>query len=185
MKWAEYWEFLDDYTDFTTVEGLDKLESFLKRKQEETDRGLPVYEESSMAVCGSTSDSTVHEESLSQDDSLGDLNQQFHKLKLTSPDQTLSSTPTRKNREAAAPLLDDPFQVHKFGNSTMPNSFAQKKPAALPVTISNGLKGHTDGWDSDESCDTFYTAANSPPDGYDLVTPPSSPVPAAPVFIAG
>ena len=165
-------------------------------------------------------DGSLSETTISQEDSLEDLNKYFKKLTLSSPktlpevpslmsialkaneeviteedDKFISPTPSSEN---IATSLGSSFELHKLGNSTMPNSFDNKKHIETAnfedclhysdVCKDNEYRDNgvynVDGWDSDESCDTYYTAANSPPPPAEMVTPPSSPV-FMPIFIAG
>lgn len=107
----------------------------------------------------------------------------------------VSPTPSSEN---IAISLGASTVPHTFRNSTMPNSF-DERPHENLFLDTNGVhysdaskdskcrdngSNNIDDWDSDESCDTYYTAANSPPPPAEMMTPPSSPV-FMPVFIAG
>lgn len=209
MEWDEYWDFLQDFADLTTSEGLQKLESYLKLKQKHLDmdqadgRGKDPMKSAKTEV----SRNNNNDGSASEEDSLDNLSQYFKNLRLSSPESALETpvamkldenffSPAPSSENVAASLV----APHKFGDSTMPNSFAAK-PFSEVVYLDNKDCVHNsdvrkdndfrdnevydvDGWESDESCDTYYTAANSPPLHMEMVTPPSSPV-FTPVFIAG
>ncbi len=181
VNWQEHWNFLDEFTDFTTSEGLQKLETYFQEKQKEAN--FELKSSSQLTLLGNAEAGPSKIASL-LDDSLGDLNEQFERLKLWSPESPLSSTP-RGTRAQKGSFLNENLTVsdfcaeapHKFGNSTETRTV----PCATQrqLNLSNG-----DGFESDESCDTYYTAAHSPPAHAEMLTPPSSPV-FPPVFVWG
>ena len=228
ISWEEYWDFLDDFADLTTLDGLQKLEMYLKDRQKQVDIDQAdgqIAEKKSTRPSpisnNNNNDGSLSETIISQEDSVEDLNNYFKKLSLSSPTSphrvpSLKLFTTESNEELItrddekffspspsseniAISLGTSIEPHQFGNSTMPNSFDDKTPIETVTTETdcvlfsdvrkdneyrdNGVY-NVDGWDSDESCDTYYTAANSPPLHAEMVTPPSSPV-FMPVFIAG
>ncbi len=241
VSWEEYWEFLDDFADFSTVEGLSKLETYLRMRQREME-SLTDTNESNISIQTEFNNSSYQNQVLNgsnnnnstfinvtldtsnqksynctlsdaSNDSLDGLSQHFQKLTLQSPVSPLGVIlPTGSNHQNSANGQNSQ-QSQNPTSSTLfnPNGASSKSTESPPLLPLNGshnsdngaspenlnlsdtseyrdsrANGSNDGteWDSDDSCDTYYTAANSPPPQHEMVTPPSSPT-FLPVYILG
>lgn len=109
----------------------------------------------------------------------GQISQQSQNL----PPSTLCNTNGASSNSTESPPLLALNRSYDTDNVASPDNLNLSNTSEYRESSANGSNDGAE-WDSDDSCDTYYTAANSPPPQHEMVTPPSSPT-FLPVYILG
>lgn len=89
IQWSEYWDFLEDYIDLSSPDGLRMLDDYLEQVNHDVSISVPNNNDSMLSFIEDQSNAHMSEDEEGKDDSflalLGSLDNQFSKLRIKSP----------------------------------------------------------------------------------------------------